>query len=229
MDIGREVFRRYVELLRKSGQPDHFYNHFPWQTRIVADNILDFALEGGLELDVFSSDFELYSDGVYEKMSQLAARQVRVRLILAEYPQRDCLNAISKLSAQPNIRISYMRKYDEQLNHLWLAGTAYRFELPHPKRTASLTDYQPEFPAQFAFHDKERSELVRSYWNSRVLRATMDELSGRVCEEPVLPGMRLQPMSDRQDADATKSHGQDARATSHTHSQSSTPEDRSGI
>ena len=38
----------------------------------------------------------------------------------------------------------------------------------------------------------------------------------RVCEEPVRRGMGFQPMNHRQDADATKPHGQDARATSRT-------------
>ncbi|MBM4026632.1 MAG: DUF1730 domain-containing protein [Planctomycetes bacterium] len=40
-----------------------------------------------------------------------------------------------------------------------------------------------------------------------------------VCEKPVPRGMGFQPMDHRQDADATKPHGQDARATSHTPSQ----------
>ena len=43
--------------------------------------------------------------------------------------------------------------------------------------------------------------------------------SQRVCERPVSCGMGFQPMNHRQDADATKSHGQDARATLQTPSE----------
>jgi O-antigen ligase/tetratricopeptide (TPR) repeat protein len=46
--------------------------------------------------------------------------------------------------------------------------------------------------------------------------------SGRVREKPVPRGMGFQPMKHRQDADATKPHGQDARATLQTRSE--TPE-----
>ena len=38
----------------------------------------------------------------------------------------------------------------------------------------------------------------------------------RVCERPPFGGMGVPPMQHRRDADATESHGQDARATSHT-------------
>ncbi len=40
----------------------------------------------------------------------------------------------------------------------------------------------------------------------------------RLCEKPVQRGIGFQPMNHRQDADATKPHGQDARATFHTSS-----------
>ncbi len=50
------------------------------------------------------------------------------------------------------------------------------------------------------------SVLVRAY----------PKVPERVCEKSVRRGMGFQPMQHRQDADATKAHGQDARATSHT-------------
>ena len=41
-----------------------------------------------------------------------------------------------------------------------------------------------------------------------------------VCEKPARRGMGFRPIHHRQDADATKAYGQDARATPHTPSQS---------
>ncbi len=50
------------------------------------------------------------------------------------------------------------------------------------------------------------------------LRAGIPCRSGseRVCERPVQRGMGILPMNHRQDADATRPHGQDARITSQT-------------
>ena len=63
-----------------------------------------------------------------------------------------------------------------------------------------------------------------NFWGGVLRRSFSDEgissrWSRRVCEKPVRRGMGFQPMQHRQDADATKAHGQDARATSHTPSQ----------
>ena len=171
MSSERSLFRRYVELLRTSDSQEYYYNHFPWQARIVAESILTFALDNEEEVQVFSSDFELYDELVYQKLIDVARRGGRVHLVLAEQPRRrKAIEAASGLCQENNVRVECLRKYNDKLNHIWLAGTAYRFELPHSRTETTVTDYHPEFPAQFAFHNVERALKVRSCWD-HLLRA----------------------------------------------------------
>lgn len=160
----KDYFRRYVELLRKSASTEHYFNHFPWQALIVIENILDYALDNKEDVHIFTgSFFEVYGDAILDRIKKIALNSINIEIIIAERPGIDDPKLLG-LAAFKNIKISYMDKYDDKLNHIWLAGESYRFELPHNKIDTKITETTPECPAQFAFHNKEEARMVSKYW-----------------------------------------------------------------
>jgi uncharacterized protein (DUF433 family) len=166
MDIMEEkdYFRRYVELLRKSVSSEHYFNHFPWQALIVIENILEYALDNKNDVHIFTgSFFEVYGETILDRIKKVALNGIKIEIILAEHPGIDD-QKLRDLAAIKNVKIYYMDKYNDKLNHIWLAGESYRFELPHSKINTKITETTPECPAQFAFHNKEEASMVSKYW-----------------------------------------------------------------
>lgn len=162
----RKYFAAIVEAMRLTGVPRHFYNHYPWEGRIVVKNILIWAEETGEALRIFTSDFyEFYDDEIYQKLLELARNGHDIQIILAERPKESDLDKWRIICKNHNIKISFMPEYDPSLNHVWIAGTSYRYELPHQKVTREVTATHPEFPARFAFRNKEEVEKANQAWN----------------------------------------------------------------
>jgi hypothetical protein len=162
----KKYFRTIVELMRLSNSKAHFYNHFPWEARIVVQNILAFAEETGEPLKIFASGFyEFYYGEIYDKLVELGRNGHDIQIILAEHPDESDLPKWEAFGGQSNVSLRYMLEYDATLNHVWLAGTAYRYELPHPRFTEKATDTYPEVPARFAFHNNDEIGKAKQAWN----------------------------------------------------------------
>ena len=173
----KEYFCRYVELLRKSDSTEHYFNHFPWQARIVIENILKDASDNCSDIHIFIGSFtEIYGKTVVDKLKELAINERKIEIILGEGPSNSNLNALLELNNTHNITVRYMKEYDSKLNHLWLAGNAYRFELPHAKVRTKIIQTSPECHAQFAFHNEEDARKVSKYWKEVICSRDLEDL-----------------------------------------------------
>jgi hypothetical protein len=160
-------FATVVETMRLTGVPSHYYNHFPWETRIVVKNILAYAEETGDPLKIFTSDFyEIYDDEVHSKLEEMAMRGHDIQIVLAERPKDSDLEKWEPIAKNENVEITFTPFYDETLNHLWLAGSSYRYELPHRRITCEVTDTYPEFPARFAFKNDKDVKKAEEAWHT---------------------------------------------------------------
>ncbi len=178
----RDFFIDHVELLRTSPLSKHAYNHYPWQARVVAWNIVQFAQENNYPIDIFSSDFDIYNSEVANGLVKILQRGHKVRITLADKPDDLNKKAIDALIEKAGdsgdlLEIKHFTKYNRRLRHAWLAGTAYRFEKTHRRAKGKVSDYHPDFPARFAFHEPEEAEKVRKYLVEEVYSKTEELLN----------------------------------------------------
>lgn len=176
----QKYFATVVETMRLTGVPDHYYNHRPWEARIVVKNILAYAKDTGEPLRVFTSDFyEFYDDEIHANLEELAMNGHDIHIILAERPKDSDLPKWRGLCEnKENVKISCMSEYDETLNHVWLAGFTFRYELPHKRVTGEISDTYPEFPARFAFNNGKDVKKAKDAWQKAL----------NICERhPLMP------------------------------------------
>jgi hypothetical protein len=164
-----KLFRTLVELMRLGAADFHYYSHYPWQARIVAANILTFAENNNCPLRIFSGDLvELCEDEIIDRILALAENGISVDIVLPEPLEKKDQLKWRRLCSAKNVRVSYMAEYDASLNHLWLAGTAYRFEFRHEKYKGSSNDTSPSRHARFGFHCRKDAEDVKRYWDAMI-------------------------------------------------------------
>lgn len=162
----QKYFATVVETMRLTGVPKHFYNHYPWEARIVVKNILAYAEQTGDPLKIFTSDFyEFYDDEIHHKLAELARKGHHIQIILAARPEDSDLAKWRPISENENVNITFMPEYDATLNHVWLAGTSFRYERPHKNYNYEISDTYPEFPARFAFKNDKDVKKAEEAWD----------------------------------------------------------------
>lgn len=166
--LEREIkyFTAVVEVMRLTGVPSHFYNHYPQETMIVVKNILTCAESTGDPLRIFASDFyELYYGEIYDKLVELAKKGHDIQIILADRPKDSDLDKWRIICENDNVKVSFMPEYDPTMNHVWLTGNTYRYELPHERFTGEVTNLYPERPARFAFNNESEVKKAEQAWD----------------------------------------------------------------
>lgn len=176
----KELFRKYVELLRISKRSDHYFNHYPWQALIVIENILRDAAEKKKDVRIFSGSlFEIQPEQNSNLLRKILQGGNKVEIILAKSPSEKELIGIREFLKQysSNVEAKYMNAYQASLSHVWIAGKAYRFELPHPIIKEAITEISPEVPAQFAFNNEDEAEKVNAYWQRNIISKDLTRLN----------------------------------------------------
>lgn len=178
-------FKTILKLMRLSDSNFHYYNHHPWQTKLVFDNLLDYAVESlkstveeqgqKPEFCIFSSDLDLdFIEGeVFTgRLIELAKSGCCIRIVLAAKPVNQRHNEVwlelsRHLVEYQSPAIRYMREYSNQSNHLWVFGNAYRFEKAHELNAGFFTfDKRPDRPARFAFNEPGVAKAIREYFEA---------------------------------------------------------------
>lgn len=164
-------FEKYVRKMRTSSDPDHDYNHFPFQCRTVVDNILTYAEEYPQEVKIFLGDInrEFYQTLLFDKIKELSKKGCTFDIVLAQPQTGKRLSSWQKLNALEKVHVRVKPKYNDQLCHLILAGSTYRVEVPHPPLQEEVTDLIPERNARFGFHERDYTSRLRAYWDQNVL------------------------------------------------------------
>lgn len=175
----RRYYKFAVKLMRETNTAEHFYNHFPWQTEIVFDNLLGYAHEymdrnkpDNATLRIFSSDTELnfLTTEKLDSIVDLNKKGCKLNIILASPPKKNKLEIWKKyndLLDKQSIRM--FKHYDETKNHLWLFENAYRWEKNHEDYTGKLRDeVSPERPAQFAFNNEVEAGRIKEYFRKQI-------------------------------------------------------------
>lgn len=164
-------FEKYVRKMRTSSDPDHDYNHFPFQCRTVVDNILIYAEEYPQEVKIFLGDInrEFYQTLLFDRIKELSKKGCTFDIVLAKPQTGERLSSWQELNALEGVRVRVKPKYNNQLCHLILVGSAYRVEVPHPPLQEKVTDLIPERNARFGFHEKDYTSRLQVYWNQNIL------------------------------------------------------------
>ena len=170
----REYYAKLVEVLRRSNSNAHYFNRYPWQVKLVFDNLLAYA-EETIEskeqpsLCMFSGDVDFYflQKDIDKRLSALADQGCVIDILLANPPSNDAMYRWRRLAKMESVNVKKMSKYDEKLYHVWVYDDAFRLEEPHPqlKSNMTITDIKPERRAEFAFHDQAAASAVRAYFN----------------------------------------------------------------
>ena len=180
--IAREklFFGKFVEKMRRVPEPDHYYNHFPWQARIVVDNILTSAERNNEDVKIFLGDVnrEFYGIDFFDRIREFAEKGCRFDIILAAPPEEKKLTAWHELAGIDGIRVRTKPEYSETLCHLVFSGSAYRIERPHGRLREGMevTEVAPERNARFGFHENEYVRRLEAYWDQSVETTDLTEI-----------------------------------------------------
>ena len=163
-------FEKYVRKMRTSSDPDHDYNHFPFQCRTVVDNILTYAEEYPQEVKIFLGDInrDFYQTLLFDRIRALVENRCTFDIVLAAPPTSERLPLWQALNALEGVRVRMKQAYSDQLCHLIIAGAVYRVEVPHPQLQEEVTDLKPERDARFGFHEKEYVSRLQLYWEQDI-------------------------------------------------------------
>lgn len=176
--MGHEHFKEYVQLMRETATGRASYNRFPWQARIVVDEILNYAMERDLPLKIFTSDHDMqfYGEATFLRFVDLAVQGQDVQIVIAEPPKGASLDTWRRLADRHDkISVRAKKRYDHKLCHFCLAGKeTYRVERPHGPERGQVTPLSPECPARFAFNNRDEGQALSDYWNIMVLQDIRD-------------------------------------------------------
>lgn len=168
----RLYFAKYVRKMRVSLTPDHDFNRFPWQSRIVVQELFNCADNNTRVIKIFLGDVktEFYKSMLFENIKALSEKGINFDIVLAEPPLGQYVDIWRNLiiSCNNKVRVRYKKKYDEKSCHIILVGDNYRFELAHPRFEGEVTDSYPERPAQFGFHEKSTATEIANYWTQSI-------------------------------------------------------------
>lgn len=176
----RKYYTKLVEVLRISNSGEHYFNRYPWQVRVVYDNLMTYAEKTVNNrqpcLCMFFGDVDFYflQEDIDKRLSALADKGCEIKILLTNPPSKKSLYRWEELTNKGNVTVKNMSVYRDNLYHLWVYDDAFRVEDPHPqlKPNMKITDISPERRAEFAFHDKRNADVVREYFNKQYDDAT---------------------------------------------------------
>jgi len=172
-------FEKYVKKMRTSCIPDYDFNHYPWQWRIVVNEILAYAEENPQEeAKIFLGDINLrfYGPSLLDRIKELVKKGCKFNIVLAESPDKNMMLLWQDLAKSEKVTVRMKPKYSNKLCHLVLVGTAYRIELPHDKFEGSVTDDTPEQKARFGFYEREFAQRLEAYWHKKIITDDLVDL-----------------------------------------------------
>ena len=173
----KSITLRYVKKMRILPYPDYDFNLYPFMSRIIVEELLDYSIENPEEeVKMFIGDVksEFYGrDILFKRISELASNGIKFNIILAKPPKDNYLNEWRDLhnKFQDKIKIRMKTRYDSNLCHLILIRDAYRIEVPHEDYDGQVTDFLPLRPARFGFHDESYAQsVVLEHWNNGAIK-----------------------------------------------------------
>ena len=134
--------------------PEYDFNSYPFMSRIVVEELFAYAQEHPKkEVRMFTGDVrsEFYGGALlFDKISKLAAREVKLNIILAKPPAGQYLAKWRKLMTESsgNVQVRMKPQYSDKLCHLILVGEdGYRKEAHHEDYEGDVTELKPKRPA----------------------------------------------------------------------------------
>lgn len=169
----KSEYRKLVKLMRGAKWRSFDANRFPWQTRIIIDELLDLAVETRAHVEIFKgmSTRTFYGKGLHERCRKLVQREGTARVIFAEHDETDSFWRELRDEFKDRLQVLAMDEHDPDLYHYCLVQGpdgqqeewAYRLEFPHPRWEGGVTDLAPERPARFSFNDPELARRIKKY------------------------------------------------------------------
>ena len=171
----KEHFRQLVQCIREgSTTVKYSHNHLPWQTRIVLNELIDYAKTETKKLRIFTGDVrsEFYGVDFLPRIIDLLKNGCEVTIVLAEKPSIKTSSDWLSLNNFGKVHIFFKKDYDENAFHIAISGDAYRFEKNHKKlpEGTKVKDESPKRPARFGFHCPEDVKVLDAYWNNYVIK-----------------------------------------------------------
>ncbi len=160
-------YRNLVNLMRGAKRRSFDANRFPWQTRIIIDELLDLAVNEHAHVEIFKglSTGVFYQDRLRERCQTLVQHGGSARVIFSEHDQGDSRWRDLATKSEGKLQVLAMKAPDPELYHycLVVGEDAYRLEFPHPLWEGDVTDVVPERPARFSFNDPELAQRIKKY------------------------------------------------------------------
>lgn len=132
----------FLKLLRRArrsnGEGISVTTLFPWQTRLVAEELLDFAHEKNLQVRILTGTAceHVYTGPVVDRLTNLLERGIQVRVLIwndEEHGHAPWLEALEREYESLEVKLTGTRAMGEEISHFMVVGDqAYRLEMAHP-------------------------------------------------------------------------------------------------